>query len=108
MPLKDHETASCHFKVPEVGSPPLVQRRTDEMRKRLGLNLAFLLDGIHIHPKSKPVPPARRVSPRGQMRTGGRGRACSQCLDVGREARHTEVHALCYGEYLGGAARRAA
>lgn len=73
MPLEDHETALCHFKVPKVDSPPLVQRRTDEMRKRLGLNLAFLLDGIHIHPKSKPVPPARRVSPRGQMRTGGEG-----------------------------------
>ena len=27
-------------------------------------------------------------------------RVCSQCLDVGRQARHAEEHALCDGEYL--------
>ena len=56
-----------------MGSPPLVQCRTDKMSKRLGLDLPFLLDGIHIHPKPKPVPAVRRVSPT-QMRNRGRAR----------------------------------
>jgi hypothetical protein len=55
--------APIHFQDPDgLRSPPLVQCRADEMRKRLGLNVAFLLDGIHIHPKPKPFPAAKRVS----------------------------------------------
>ena len=70
------------------------------MSKRFGLNLAFLLDGIHIHPKPKPLAPARRVSPPRCAARASKGRVCSQCLNVGRKARHAKVHALRYGEYL--------
>jgi hypothetical protein len=67
------------------------------MSKRLRLNIPLLLDGIHIHPKPKPLPPAKRVSAHGGERGG---RVCSQCLDVSRKTRHAEVHALRHGEYL--------
>ena len=85
-----------------VDLPPLIQCRTDEMSKRLRLNLAFLLDSIHIHSKPEPLPSVKRVSTEARRggEGGGEGRVCSQCLYVGGKSRHTEVHALRHGEYL--------
>ena len=85
-----------------VDLPPLIQCRTDEMSKRLRLNLALLLDSIHIHSKPEPLPSVKRVSTEARRggEGGGEGRVCSQCLYVGGKSRHTEVHALRHGEYL--------
>ena len=68
-----------------VDVPPLIQCRTDEMSKRLRLNLALLLDSIHIHSKSEPLPSAKRVSTeakRGWEGREGKGGGGTRMLTV--------------------------
>ena len=72
-----------------VGSPSLIQHRTDEMSKRLRLNLPLLLDGIHVHPKPEPLPPVKRVSVHGL--TGTRVLTVSGCQSQDPPCRGTRA-----------------